>query len=311
MAKAQALAMAFGGLSSGIGAWYAAAPRHFLQTIGARPTRRRIIATRLVAAQELMVGSALMADGRATRWLASRVAGDALHGAMLALTSRSSDINRTQMRATWAAWVGITAADIAATAAASRIEKNGVNQDEPTGSSKDAAKVADGSIRRTVTINREPHDVYEYWRNLENLPTFMKHLERVDEIDARLSHWVAKAPIGTVDWDAEITDDRPGELIAWESTTGSQVWNTGEVEFRRATNDRGTEVHVRLEYSPPGGAFGAAIARILGEEPRNQIAGDLRRLKQVLETGEVIVSESVAEGGSRKQRPAQPLEMAA
>ena len=263
MAKAQALATAFGGLSSGIGAWYAAAPRHFLQTIGAPPTRRRIITTRLVAAQELMVGMSLLMDGRATRWLASRVAGDALHGVMLALTTRSSDVDRTRIRATWAAWLGITAADIAATAAASRIDKNGAAQDQPTGSTNAVAVLADGGVRQAVTINRSPEEVYAYWRELENLPDFMKHLERIEVIDDRLSHWVAKAPIvGSVEWDAEIIEDRPGELIAWESRSGSQVWNSGEVEFRRASSDRGTEVHVRLEYSPPGGAFGAAIARI-------------------------------------------------
>jgi hypothetical protein len=98
MAKAQGLAVAFGAMSSGIGAWYAAAPRHFLSVIGARPTRRRIIVTRLVAAQELAVGSSLIADGRATRWLGSRVAGDVLHAGMLALAYRAPDTDKRQMR---------------------------------------------------------------------------------------------------------------------------------------------------------------------------------------------------------------------
>ncbi len=313
MAKAQALATAFGGLSASIGIFYAVAPRTFLEMIGARPNRRRVLITRLVAAQELGVGTALIGDGRAGRWLASRVAGDALHAGMLALAWRAPDADRKQMSLGFGALALITASDIAATAAARAIEKTGVDLERGPGASSDAAaKVADGAIRRAVTIGREPSEVYEFWRNLANLPRFMKHLDRVDVLDDRRSHWVARAPLGaTVEWEAEIVEDRSGELISWRSIEGSQVWSSGEVRFERAPGDRGTEVHVRLEYSPPGGRVGSAVARLIGEEPANQIAGDLRRLKQVLEAGEVVVSDAIATGHSRRQRPAQPIPVAA
>jgi uncharacterized membrane protein len=308
MAKAQLLANAFGGLSSGIAVWYAAAPRHFLETIGIRPNSRRVLITRLVAAQEGMVGASLLMDGRAGRWLAMRVAGDAVHGVMLALATRAPDNDKQKLRVGWAAWLAITSADIAATIAANNIERTGVSEDQPTGSSESVVAIANGSTHRSVTINREPGEVYAFWRQLDNLPLFMKHLERVDVIDGTRSHWVAKAPLGrTVEWDAEVTEDVPNEQISWSSTGSSQIWNRGTVRFQRAPGKRGTEVHVELEYAPPGGPIGSSVARILGEEPTNQISGDLRRLKQVMETGDVIVSEAVAEANSRRQRPAQPI----
>jgi uncharacterized membrane protein len=312
MAKARTLATMFGGVSAGIGTWYVVAPEQFLETIGAPPSARRIAVARLVGAQEMGVGSALFMDGRAAPWLTSRVIGDVVHGAMLALAWRSPDVNRNKMSLAWGAWAMITAADAAATLMANQIERTGVAFDEPTGSSEAALAVADGDVHGSVTIKAEPRAVYDYWRRLENLPRFMKHLERVEEFDGTRSHWVARAPLGMeVEWDAEITDDTPGERIAWSSTQGSQIWNAGEVTFEPAPGDRGTEVHVRLQYAPPGGQVGAAIARLLGEEPKNQIKGDLRRLKQVIETGEVIVSEAVAGGRSRRQRPARPVGQAA
>jgi uncharacterized membrane protein len=302
----------FGAVSTGIGMWYVVAPEHFLRTIGAQPTDSRITNARLVGAQEIAVGSALLIDGRATPWLTTRVAGDALHGAMLALAWRSADIDRKRMSLAWGAWAMITAADTAATIMAKQTERTGIDVDRPTGSSQRALTVADGNIHGSITIKAEPQAVYDFWRRLENMPRFMKHLERVEELDGTRSHWVAKAPLGThVEWDAEITDDVPGERIAWSATGDSQIWNAGEVRFEQAPGDRGTEVHVRLEYAPPGGAVGATIARVLGEEPGSQIKGDLRRLKQVIETGEVVLSEAVADGRSRRQRPAQPVRSAA
>jgi uncharacterized membrane protein len=308
MAKAQGLATAFGGLSTGIGVWYAAAPEHFLETIGIRPNQRRVAITRLVAAQEASVGGALMMDGRAGRWLAMRVAGDIMHGAMLAFATRAPDNDKSKLRLAWAAWVGFLVTDVAATLMANKIEKHGAFQDGPHGSSEAALAVTTGGVHRSVTINRPPEDVYGFWRQLDNLPLFMKHLESVDVLDDKRSHWAAKAPLGrTVEWDAEVTEDVPNQLISWSSTGSSQIWNRGTVRFERAPGKRGTEVHVELEYAPPGGRIGSSVARILGEEPTNQISGDLRRLKQVMETGDVIVSEAVAEGNSRRQRPAQPI----
>jgi uncharacterized membrane protein len=135
----------------------------------------------------------------------------------------------------------------------------------------------------------------------------MRHLEDVQVLDARRSHWRVKAPAGqAVEWDAEIIEDRPGEEIAWRSVEGSQIFNRGRVRFIDAPGDRGTEVHVELEYAPPLGPLGAIVAQLFGEEPAQQVADDLRRFKQILETGRVAWSEATVEDRRVRQRPAQP-----
>jgi uncharacterized membrane protein len=136
----------------------------------------------------------------------------------------------------------------------------------------------------------------------------MQHLESVREIGEGRSHWVAKAPAGsTVEWNAEITAERPNELIAWRSLEGADVDNSGSIRFEPAPGGRGTIVRAEVEYTPPGGIIGAALAKLFGEEPGQQVEADLRRFKQVMETGEVVRSEGSLMGtGVIEQRPAQP-----
>jgi uncharacterized membrane protein len=142
-------------------------------------------------------------------------------------------------------------------------------------------------IERAMTINAPKEDLFAFWRNFENLPRFMKHLEEVRQIDGRTSHWVARAPLGqTVEWDAEIIEAIPSEKVSWRSLPGSQVANSGSVIFKDAPAGRGVEVHVTIQYDPPMGSAGAAVARLLGEEPARQVLDDLRRFKQIMETGE-------------------------
>ena len=171
------------------------------------------------------------------------------------------------------------------------------------------------TARTAITVNRPPAEVYAYWRDFQNLPRFMYHLEDVRPLDDRRSHWVAKAPGGTtVEWDAEITDEAENQLIAWRSVEGATVPNAGSVRFAPAPADQGTELLVEIEYSPPGGRAGAAVARLFGEEPEQQMRDDLRRFKQVLETGEVVLSDALPEGtrSARQlhllQRPGQPAD---
>jgi uncharacterized membrane protein len=142
----------------------------------------------------------------------------------------------------------------------------------------------------------------------------MFHLESVLVSDDRLSHWTAKAPAGTtVEWDAEITEDVPDQRIAWQSVEGATVPNRGRVVFSAAPADQGTEVLVDIEYSPPGGAIGELIAKLFGEEPLQQIKDDLRRFKQIMETGEVVRSDGSPEGTRTHrqihQEDAQPGEL--
>lgn len=146
-------------------------------------------------------------------------------------------------------------------------------------------------VEKTVTINRSAEELYTYWHNFENLPTFMKHVESVQVLDLRRSHWVAKAPAGQkVEWDADIIDDRPNELIAWASEEGADIENSGFVRFKPAPADRGTEVKIVMEYNVPGGALAAAIAKLFGEEPEQQIGDELRRFKQLMEAGEIATT---------------------
>jgi uncharacterized membrane protein len=146
-------------------------------------------------------------------------------------------------------------------------------------------------VRKTYTINRQPDVVYGFWRSLENLPRFMKHLESVEVIGERRSRWRAKGPAGfTVEWEAEITYDHPNERIGWQSLEGSTVPNRGYVRFDPAPGARGTEVRVELIYEVPGGRAAQLVAKLFGEEPESQIDEDLRRLKQILEAGEISVA---------------------
>jgi uncharacterized membrane protein len=145
-------------------------------------------------------------------------------------------------------------------------------------------------IDHAFLVSKSPEELYQYWRNFENLPRIMSHLRSVQVIDEKKSHWVANAPIvagGKVEWDAEITRDDANALIAWRSLPGSTIETRGEVRFVQALGDRGTEVHVYMEYSPPGGRLGHWIAKLFGEAPTKTIREDLRKFKQIMEVGEV------------------------
>jgi uncharacterized membrane protein len=154
-------------------------------------------------------------------------------------------------------------------------------------------------VEKSVVINRPADELYRFWRNFENLPHFMNHLESVRVTGGDRSHWVAKAPAGrTVEWDAEIYNEKENELIAWRTLEGADVDSAGSVRFEKATGGRGTVVRVSLKYDPPGGKLGSLVARLFGENPEQQIDEDLGRFKQLMETGEVITTEGQPSGRS-------------
>lgn len=154
-------------------------------------------------------------------------------------------------------------------------------------------------VEQAMLIDRSPEDLYQYWRNFENLPQIMSHLKSVKVTSDKRSKWEAKAPMiagGSATWEAEITRDEPNSLIAWKSLPGSEIESVGEIRFSKAMGDRGTEVHVSMEYLPPAGKVGHWLATIFGKAPRTQIREDLRSFKRLMETGEVVTNEGQPRG---------------
>jgi uncharacterized membrane protein len=183
-----------------------------------------------------------------------------------------------------------------------------MHNDEPTGTQaalNDAdlrdSKSEDAVVARAVTIDRRPEELYAYWRDFSNLAVLMENIERIETIDAQRSHWVVKGPAGkAVEWDSLVTEDIPNRRIAWRAAEGADVQNSGWVEFRPAPGERGTEVHALIAYDAPGGSFGRLIAKILQREPNTQMRRELRRFKQLMETGEITSSEGPS---GRKPKP--------
>jgi uncharacterized membrane protein len=159
-------------------------------------------------------------------------------------------------------------------------------------------------VIKSMTINRPANELFAFWRDFRNLPRIMTHLESVEILSEKCSHWRVSAPAGlAVEWDAEIVNEKSDKLIAWQSSDGAGVANWGAVRFTPAPGNRGTEVTVQLEYEPIGGAAGVAFAKLFGEEPSQQIEEDLRRFKQFMETGEVPTTTGQSKGRSGR-RPA-------
>jgi uncharacterized membrane protein len=286
------LPRALGVASLALGLPQVADPAGFARTIGLSDTEDHRAATLAVGVRELLAAAGLLVRP-GPGWLWARVAGDAMDLALLApaLTDHTSR-GRYRTRVAFGAVAAIAAVDVYAARRARRRTSH-----ELTG---------------TTTVRRSAEDVYAFWARLENLPTFMAHLAEVRVEGGGRSHWRATAPFGkSVEWDAETTDDVPGERLAWRSLKGADIDNEGAVQFRPAPGDRGTEVHVTLRYSVPGGKLGAAVARYFGEDPHQMLDDDLRRLKQVLETGEIVRSDGAPGGKQARQEfpqhAAQPL----
>ncbi len=162
-------------------------------------------------------------------------------------------------------------------------------------------------VDRSVTIQRDRAELYRYWRNLENLPKFMRFLYSVQEIDNRRSHWVAKGPAGMqLQWDAEIINDIENQVIGWRSLPNADVANAGSVQFKDAQNGSGTLVMVELQYEPPAGTVGAFLAKLIGSDPERLVDEDLRRFKMLMETGEIPAIQGQP-SGQREQGPGTDL----
>jgi len=293
---AERSAEALGWFSLGLGIAEMACPGMVTKAVGARAEERSRSTVRALGAREIVTGVGILTTRQTAGWMWARVAGDLMDLALLAtpLLSKEEAPDRGRNAAALAAVAGITLIDLR-TAVALR-----GSDDEWKGSVP---------VTRAITINRPRDEVYRFFRDLEGLPRFMAHLESVRELGSR-SEWTAKAPAGrTVEWSATILEDEPDEQISWCSLQGADVPNRGSVFFDVAPGGRGTEVRVELEYCPPGGFVGAALGKLTGEEPGEQIDGDLRRFKQVLEAGEVVHSDASIHPGMHPARPPETREL--
>jgi uncharacterized membrane protein len=294
------LARALGWASLGLGVAQLASPGAVSRLSGVDDSAGARGTVSLVGARELFHAAVLLGSREPAPGVWTRVAGDALDLTLLgqSLADRTG-WRRRRVAAVTAAVAGITAVDLYTAVRANR-------------SREDRRSERTMNLHAAITINRPREEVYRHWRDFENLPRFMAHLESVETTGDGHSRWKARGPLKkTVAWEAEIVEDRSGELIAWRSTKGALVGNSGSVRFSDAPGGRGTEVRVNLVYDPPGGKVGMALAKLLGEHPEQQVRDDLRRFKQVMETGEVVRSEGSPEGTRAlrqvRQRPAQPV----
>ncbi len=290
------LANALGWFSIGLGVAEVAAPGAVARLIGVQDDARNHAILRTMGVREIAAGVGILTQPRPAGWLWARVAGDVMDLALLGTAMTSDDANRPRVAAATAAVLGVTALDIVnANRLASRAD----------GALGRGAKDPAIRLKTAVTVEATPAQVYQFWRDFQNLPRFMSHLESVRMIGGGRSHWTAKGPLGlTAEWDAEIVDEQPDSLIAWRSLEGSEVHNEGTVRFERAPGDRGTYITLSMHYSPPGGVIGEKIASLFKEVPKVQMQNDLRRLKQVIETGEVVQSDASIHRGPHPARPA-------
>lgn len=250
---------------------------------------------RLMGLREISSGVAILTNQQPKKSVWSRVAGDALDLALLGKAMTNSKNGRGRTAFATANVLAVTALDVIAARELSRQPQTEANAGTDEGII---------STKRSITVVRPVEEVYTFWRNFENFPHFMRHLESVTDIGNGRSHWVAKGPAGKqVQWDAQITEDVANERISWRSVEGSEVYNAGTVRFRPAPGNRGTEVRVELEYDPPFGKLGSKVAMLFREEPGQQIQDDLRHFKQVMEIGEIVLSDATKQRG---MHPAQP-----
>ena len=283
------LARALGWFSVALGAAELVAPGVMSRLIGASADTRTLSLIRTMGARELGNGIAILTkpDSAAPLW--ARVAGDATDLAFLGSAFSGEYVNQRRLLAATAAVVGVTAVDIVC---AQRL----------AGATTSSHASSPARVAKAVTINKPVEQVYGFWHQLENLPRFMRYVDSVERLADGRSRWRAQGPGGiSVQWDAETIAERENELIAWRSLPGSRIHTSGTVQFQPAPGARGTEVHVEMDFRPPVGAIGRTVAWMSGRDPSHQLNEDLRRLKQLLETGEIAVSEG--EGLWRPGRP--------
>ncbi len=278
--RSTAVPQTLGWLSVALGLGGLLAPRT-MGRLSALSGREPLLAA--VGARELVSGIGLLTRRDKAPWLWARVAGDAVDLAILGLASRQRGSGAARAAST-AVVAAITAADVVAAVAHQR-------------TSLQASPSRDVYLERSIIVNKTPRECYDWWRDLRNMPRFTRNLERVIPLDEKHSQWVSKDFGGTrVQWRARINEDIPGERILWSATQDSSFAHAGSVTFAPATGGRGALITVSIHYHVPGGRIGAALAQFLGPDPMGEVRENLRRFKQLLETGEIATTSGQPSG---------------
>jgi len=310
--NADQLARFLGWFSIGLGLAEVLAPRQLAQMIG---VENKPGVFRLMGFREIGHGVAILSQEQPAGAVWSRVAGDLLDLALLGTQLDSNNPEREKTLAATMSVLGVTALDLYTAKSLSNQSNgsNGGSNGHTRAGMHSTREIMDNSngirVKSATTVGRPVAEVYGFWRNFENLPRFMTHLESV-RTEGNRSHWVALGPAGVrLEWQAEMVEDRPNELISWRSLPGGRVDTAGYVRFRSAPGDRGTEILVEMRYDPPGGVVGASIAKLFGESGQEVVTRDLQAFKNVIELGEVVHSDSSIYPKAHPARPPSDEEL--
>jgi uncharacterized membrane protein len=277
------LARGLGWFSIGLGMVELLAPRALARFLG---TGSHGVLFRVMGLREIGSGVGILTQRRPAGWLWARVGGDIIDLIALGSALTSKHAKPANIAIAAAAVTGVTALDLRCA-------------EELSYGRLAIARPTNVNVTKTLLINRPADELYREWRDFQKLPRFMKNLESVEVTADNHSRWTARGPAGKkIQWDAEIVEDKPGERIAWRSLEGATVNNSGSVRFEPASGERGTLVTIEMQYSPPAGAFGATVAKLFGRAPQQEVEEDLRRFKQMMETGEIITTEGQPAGRS-------------
>ncbi len=298
----ESLADFLGLFSIGLGLAQVLAPQSMSKICGVDDAEGNKPVMRALGFREISHGIAILSKQQPEKAVWSRVAGDAIDLALLGKVMANPDNHRGRTLFATANVLAVTALDVMCAKQLSMQPKTQANAGADAGIIR---------TKRSITVRRSPEEVYGFWRDFQKLPQFMRHLESVTVLGGGRSHWKAKAPAGqTVEWDATTTEDVPNERISWRSDEGAAIYNAGTVRFERAPGDRGTEVRVELEYDPPFGKLGSKVAMLFREEPGQQVQDDLRHFKQVMELGEIVLSDATKQRGMHPAAPDdEPVEL--
>ena len=292
----RSLATFLGWFSLGLGIVELLAPRGLSRAIGLRPSSTTTRVVQGLGLREIASGAGILANPESKEWVGSRVGGDVMDLALLGLALVNSK-RPTRTLLACAAVIGVGALDLLATEQLAEARKS------PT-PNRDDSNAMESHVLRSVTIGCPRSEVYAHWRDFTNFPQFMEGIESVVDLGDDRSRWRGRGPLGTsVEWESEVTADTPNELISWQSVNASAVYHSGTVRFADAPRGLGTGVTVEMSYAPPGGKIASALLKLFRKEPGQQVGDDLRRLKQVLEIGEVLLSDA---SSGTTPRPAQP-----